>query len=49
MSKDNLGNKQTITLLNCLIQSERKDLAITPHRQKRIYLIKKKLNKKSQL
>ena len=33
MSRDNLGNKQTILIHNCLINEERFDLVITPHRQ----------------
>ena len=33
MSRDSLGNKQTIILYNCLINDERYDLVITPHRQ----------------
>ena len=33
MSRDNLGNKQTIILHNCIINNERYDLVITPHRQ----------------
>ena len=33
MSRDNLGNKQTIVLHNCLIENERYDPVTTPHRQ----------------
>ena len=33
MSRDNLGNKQTIIIHNCLLNDERYDLVITPHRQ----------------
>ena len=33
MSQDNLGNKQTIILHNCIINDERYDLVVTPHRQ----------------
>ena len=33
MSRDNLGNKQTNIIHNCLINDERYDLVITPHRQ----------------
>ena len=33
MSRDNLGNKQTIILHNCLINDKRYDLVITPHKQ----------------
>ena len=33
MSRDNLGDKQTIILHNCLINDEKYDLVITPHRQ----------------
>ena len=33
MSGENLGNKQTIIIHNCLIKDEQYDLVITPHRQ----------------
>ena len=33
MSRDKLGSKQTTVLHNCLIENERYDLEITPHRQ----------------
>ena len=33
MSLNNLGNKQTIVLLNCKINNETYDLVITPHKQ----------------
>ena len=33
MSRDNLGNKQTIIIHNCLINDEKYDLVTTPHRQ----------------
>ena len=33
MSPNNLGNKQTIVLLNCEIKKEKYDLVITPHKQ----------------
>ena len=33
MSRDTLGNKQTIVIHNCLINDEKYDLVITPHRQ----------------
>ena len=33
MSGDNLGNKQNFMIHNCLINNERYDLVITPHRQ----------------
>ena len=33
MSRDNLGNKQTIKIHNCLINDKRYDLIITPQRQ----------------
>ena len=33
MSRDTLGNKQTIIKHNCLINDETYDLVITPHRQ----------------
>ena len=32
MSRDNLGNKRKIVLHNCVINNERFDLLITPHR-----------------
>ena len=55
MSRDNLGNKQTIVLHNCLVNDERYDLVITPHRQsvgyirtKRQALRKKITNKQKQ-
>ena len=34
MSRDNLGNKKTIIIHNCLINDEKYELVITPHRQK---------------
>ena len=56
MSRDNLGNKQTIIIHNCLINDERYDLVITPHRQsiryirtKRQTLRKKMFNKQKQI
>ena len=56
MSRDNLGNKQTIIIHNCLINDERYDLVITPHRQsiryirtKRQALRKKMFNKQKQI
>ena len=33
MSRDNLGNKQTIMIHNFLFKDDRYDLVITPHRQ----------------
>ena len=55
MSRDNLGNKQTIILHNCLINEERFDLLITPLRQtigyirtKRQAITKKIINKQKQ-
>ena len=33
MSRDNLGNKQTIIIHNCLINDDKYDLVITPQRQ----------------
>ena len=38
MSRDNLGNKQTIVLHNCIIKNERFDLVITPQRQTKGYI-----------
>ena len=55
MSRDNLGNKQTIKILNYLINDEKYDLLITPHRHtigyirtKRQTLTKKIINKQIQ-
>ena len=54
MSRDNLGNKQTIILHNCLIYDERHDLVITPHRQTKGYIrtkrqiLGKKVNNKQE-
>ena len=33
MSRDNLGNKQIIIIYNCLINHDKNDLVISPHRQ----------------
>ena len=33
MSRDNLGNKQTIVIQICSINDKNNDLVITPHRQ----------------
>ena len=56
MSRDNLGNKQTIIIDNCLINDDKFDLVITPHRQsvgynrtKRQTLRKKIINKQKQI
>ena len=38
MSRDNLGNKQTIIIDNCLINDDKYDLMITPHRKTKGYL-----------
>ena len=38
MSRDNLGNKQTIILHNCIINDDRYDLVITTHRQTMGYI-----------
>ena len=38
MPRDNLGNKQIIILHNCIINDERNDLVITPHRQTKGYI-----------
>ena len=32
MSRDNLGNKQTIIMHNCLYNDDKYDLVVTPHR-----------------
>ena len=52
MSRDNLGNRRTIIIHNCLINDGRYDLVITPHRKsvgyirtKRQTLRKKIINK----
>ena len=56
MSRDNLGNKQTIIIHNCFINNEKHDFVITPHRQsvgyirtKRQTLRKKAFNKQKQI
>ena len=56
MSRDNLGNKQRIIRPNCLINDERYNFVITPHRQsegyirtKRQTLRKKIINKQKQI
>ena len=56
MSKENLGNKQTIVLHNCIINDERHDLVTPPHRQtigyirtKRQTLRKKSISKPKQI
>ena len=33
MSRDDLGKKQTIILNNCIINDERYEFVVTPHRQ----------------
>ena len=38
MSRDNLGNKQTIILHNGIINDERYNLVITPHKQTTGYI-----------
>ena len=55
MSRDNLGNKQTIIIHNCLINDKKYDLVITSHKQtigyirtKRQTLRKKIFNKQKQ-
>ena len=42
MSRDNLGNKKTIIIHNCLIKDEKYELVITPHRQRMGYTRTKK-------
>ena len=56
MSRDNIGDKQTIIIQNCLTNNEKYDLIITPHRQsvgyirtKRQTLRKKIINKQKQI
>ena len=39
MRSDNLGSKHTVVLHSCLIQNERYDLVITPHRRTIGYII----------
>ena len=47
MSRDNLGNKQTIILPNCLINNDKLDLVITPHRESVVYIkIKRQTQRK---
>ena len=41
MSRDNLGNKQTIVFHKCIINDKRYDLVMTPHRQTIGYLRQK--------
>ena len=48
MPRDNLGNKQTIVLHNCLIKNVRYDLVITPHSQTIGQIRLKKQHKKKQ-
>ena len=38
MSRDILGNKQTIIKHNCLMNDEKYDLVTTPHRQSGEYI-----------
>ena len=38
MSRDNLLNKKTIIIHNCLISDGKYDLVITPHRQSAGYI-----------
>ena len=49
MSRDILGNKQTIVLHNCLIQDTRYHFVITPHIQKVGQIRSKKQTKKRQI
>ena len=56
MSRDNLGNKQTVLIHNCLTNDEKNALVITPHRQaigyirtKRQTQRKKIINKQKQI
>ena len=42
MSKDNLGNKRIIILHNCIINDERYELVIAPHKQTIGYMRTKK-------
>ena len=46
MSRDNLGNKQTLILHDCLIKKERYDFIIKQQRKKIGYLRSKKQPKK---
>ena len=45
MSRDNLGNKQTV-IHNCLIKNEKYDLVITSHKQKIGYIRSEKHKEK---
>ena len=47
MSRDNLGNKQTIFLHNCWIKDARYELVYTPHKQKLGDISSKKQTKRS--
>ena len=49
MSRDNLGNKQTIIKHNCLINDEKYDLVTTPHRQSVGYIRTKRKNTKKKI
>ena len=55
MSRENLGNKQTIIIHNCLINDEKYDLVFTPHRQSVGYIgtkretLRNKVNKQKQI
>ena len=49
MSRDNLGNEQTIIKHNCLINDEKYDLVTTPHRQSVGYIRTKRKNTKKKI
>ena len=50
MSRDTLGSKQTIKQHNCLIENEKYDLVITPHRQtKRCIRSKRQTQEKTKI
>ena len=46
MSRDNLGSKQTLKLDNFLIENERYDPAIAPHKQTIGYIRSKRQTRK---
>ena len=49
MSRDNLGNKQTTIIHNCLINDEKYDLVITRHRQSVGYIRTKRQTRRKKI
>ena len=49
MSRDSLGNKQTIIIHNCLINDEKYDLVILLHRQSVGYIRTKRQTLRKQI